>query len=67
MRWLRIKEAAHYARCSAKVLYAAVASGELRAARIGRGRSIVTSELWVDEFLARLAEAPPVDRQSRSL
>jgi excisionase family DNA binding protein len=40
---------------SAKVLYAAVKSGKLRAARIGAGRNLLFSEQWIDEWLTSSA------------
>ncbi len=53
--WLRAREAAAYARVSPKLLYAAVHRGELKAARVGRGRTIVFHVGWLDEYLERRA------------
>jgi excisionase family DNA binding protein len=49
--WLRIGEAAEYARCGRKLLYREVAAGRLRAARVGGRREIRTRREWLDEWL----------------
>jgi excisionase family DNA binding protein len=49
--WLRIGEAAQYAKCGRKLLYRAVAAGRLRAARVGGRREIRTRREWLDEWL----------------
>ena len=46
---------------SRKALYRAVASGRLRAARIGTGRSLPFSEPWIDEWLRTTATAVPAE------
>ena len=52
MSWMKIDAARAYAGgISRKVLYRAVASGQLRAARIGTGRSLLFCEAWIDEWL----------------
>lgn len=61
MRWMKPKEAAAYACVSPKVLYRAIAAGDLKAARVGRGRNLVVSESWVDEYLTRCARDPRVE------
>jgi excisionase family DNA binding protein len=40
-----------------KTLYKAVASGDLKVARIGAGRSILFCETWIDEWLRASAGA----------
>jgi excisionase family DNA binding protein len=49
--WLRVGEAAEYARCGRKLLYREVAAGRLRAARVGGRREIRTRCEWLDEWL----------------
>lgn len=53
--WLRAREAASYARLSPKLLYSAVQRGELKAARVGRGRTLVFHVSWLDGYLERRA------------
>jgi excisionase family DNA binding protein len=65
--WLRPREAAAYARCSTRVIYQAIRSDRLRAARFGAGRSVVIRRDWVDEYLERLSRIDPiVSRQDGS-
>ena len=52
MRWLKIHGACAYAGdMSSKTIYAAVAAGRLRAARVGAGRNLMFSEEWIDDWL----------------
>jgi len=54
---MRIEAACEYCGgVSRKVLYQAVALGELRAARPGAGRMVVFSETWLDAWLQSRAE-----------
>lgn len=57
-KWLTVDDAAEYARCGPKTIYAAVRRGQLRAARIGGRRELRFVTEWIDEFL--LASATPV-------
>ena len=43
--------AAYAGGISTKTLYAAVAAGKLKAARIGAGRNLLFCEHWIDEWL----------------
>jgi len=52
MAWMRVDAARKYAGgLGRKTLYRAVAAGKLRAARIGAGRSLLFSDVWIDEWL----------------
>lgn len=53
--YLNAREAAARARCGVKLIYRAVADGQLRAARIGGRRLLVFREEWIDEFIERSA------------
>lgn len=53
--WLTVAEAAERARCGAKVIYQAVAAGQLRAARLAGRRAIRIHRTWVDQWLLGLA------------
>jgi excisionase family DNA binding protein len=56
MRWLKIQGACAYAGdVSSKTIYAAVAAGRLKAARVGAGRNLMFSEEWIDDWLRRSA------------
>ena len=59
--WLTVTEAAKYARCCVKTLYAEIAAGRLRAARIGGCRDLRLLAEWIDAWL--VASATPVDVQ----
>lgn len=53
MRWTKVPGAAkHAGNISTRTIYQAIKDGKLKAARIGAGRSIVTSEEWVDLWLS---------------
>jgi hypothetical protein len=57
MRWKKIREAQQYCgNISRRLLYDAVAAGQLRVARIGTGRNFLTSEEWLDQWLQSLAD-----------
>ena len=49
--WLRVGEAAAYARCGRKLIYREIAAGRLRAARVGGRREIRTKREWLDSWL----------------
>ena len=60
MRWLKVRQAAEHAGgLSLRTVYAAIAAGKLRAARIGAGRNLVTSAEWIDDWLQRAGESGP--------
>lgn len=64
LRWMRVDEARTYAGgVSRKTLYAAVAAGKLKAARIGAGRNLLFSPAFIDEWLTRSAE--PLDHTAQ--
>jgi hypothetical protein len=42
-----------------KLLYAAVKTGRLKAARIGAGRNLLFCEMWCDEWLTSSAVTKP--------
>lgn len=56
--WLDVRQAALHANCGRKSIYNAVASGKLRAARLGGRRELRFLALWVDEWLT--AASTPV-------
>ena len=58
-RWLTADQAAKHANVSTKCIYSSVASGRLRAARIGGRRSLRFLVSWVDTWLE--AEATPIE------
>ena len=49
--WLRVTDAAKRARCARSTIYAEVATGRLRASRVGGGRILRIRQEWVDEWL----------------
>ncbi len=56
MAWMKVDAARRYAGgVGRKILYKAVAAGELKAARIGAGRSLLFSDMWIDEWLMTAA------------
>jgi excisionase family DNA binding protein len=55
--WLTVEQAASYANCGARTLYASIRSGALRAVRIGTGRNLRTKREWIDAMYAE-AEMP---------
>ena len=59
MTWMKATPAAVYAGgISTKVLYTAVQNGDLTAARIGAGRNLLFSAIWLDEWLEGDATTP---------
>ena len=57
--WLTIREAAPYAKCGVKVLYRAVRTGRLRAARLGGRRELRLRREWIDRWIdAAVGEEP---------
>ncbi len=59
MRWLKVQDAATEwaGGISSKTIYAAIRSGQLRAARIGAGRNVLLCEDYVEAWL-RATAAP---------
>jgi hypothetical protein len=56
MAWMKVDAARRYAGgVGRKILYKAVAAGHLKAARIGTGRSLLFSDMWIDEWLLAAA------------
>jgi excisionase family DNA binding protein len=67
MRWMKVDPARDYAGgVSRKTVYAAVAAGKLRAARVGAGRNLLFCEPWLDEWLAATAEPAPAEEDTRA-
>ncbi|MGE3959941.1 MAG: helix-turn-helix domain-containing protein [Vicinamibacterales bacterium] len=60
--WLTVREAAARARVGAKLIYREVASGRLRAARVGGRRDLRFRPEYVDAWLE--ASATPVEVRS---
>jgi hypothetical protein len=57
MRWMKIDEARQYAGgVSRKLIYRAVASGNLKVAKVGAGRSLLFHDHWIDEWLTASAQ-----------
>jgi excisionase family DNA binding protein len=58
MSWMKVDGArAYMGGFSRRTIYEAIRRGELRAARIGAGRNVVTCTEWCDDYLKRRAEA----------
>jgi len=56
MAWMKVEAARQYAGgIGRRILYKAVASGQLKAARIGAGRSLLFCDSWIDEWLCASA------------
>ena len=53
--WLRPREAAWHAKVGPKIIYRAVRSGALRAARVGGRKELRIRREWVDRWLERTA------------
>ena len=63
--WFKAPRAAEYAgNISVKVIYAAVRSGKLRAAKIGSGRNILLCEAFIDDWLQATVE--PVEHRKEA-
>jgi hypothetical protein len=55
--WMKVEAARKYAGgIGRKALYHAVASGQLKVARIGTGRSMLFHQQWIDDWLRASAE-----------
>jgi hypothetical protein len=68
MRWLKIREAQQYCgNISRRLLYDAVAAGQLRVARIGSGRNFLTSAEWLDQWLQSLATKDANDEEAKRI
>jgi excisionase family DNA binding protein len=57
--WLTVKQAAARMQVGPRLVYRSVASGRLRAARIGARRDLRFLPAWVDEFL--IASSTPIE------
>lgn len=57
--WLTVKQAAARMQVGPRLVYRSVASGRLRAARIGNRRDLRFLAAWVDEFL--IASSEPIE------
>ena len=53
--WMTTREAAAFAKCGPKLIYAAVDGGRLRAARIGAGRNLRFRAEWINAWLDETA------------
>ena len=52
MKWMKVDAACSRAGgVHRKTIYAAVATGKLKVARIGAGRNLLFSDVWIDEWL----------------
>lgn len=56
--WLDAGQGASYARVSRKLLYRAIRSGRLRAARVGGRRQVRLRREWLDAFIEGHATGP---------
>jgi excisionase family DNA binding protein len=56
-RWLDVRQAARHANCGRKSIYNAVASGKLRAARLGGRRELRFLAEWVDAWLIETSKS----------
>jgi hypothetical protein len=60
MRWMKVDAACeHLGGVSAKTLYQAVRNNKCQAARIGAGRNLLFSDVWLDEYAQRCATKAP--------
>lgn len=62
--WLDAGQGASYARVSRKLLYRAIRSGRLRAARVGGRRQVRLRREWIDAFIEAHVSGPDVPRAS---
>lgn len=60
--WMTVPEMAAYMKTAKKAVYAAVASGKLRVARIGGRRDIRGKASWCDEYLESCATPQEIRR-----
>lgn len=66
--WMKVDEARRHAGgVSRQILYAAVRTGKLRAARVGHGRNLVFNAEWIDSWLRESSALTDmsVDRRSQ--
>jgi excisionase family DNA binding protein len=57
--WMTVIQIAQRLKCSPKTVYAEIAAGRLRAAKIGGRRSMRILPEWADEYL--IASSTPVE------
>lgn len=62
--WLDAGQGAAYARVSRKLLYRAVRSGRLKAARVGGKRQVRLRREWLDAFIESQVSGPDAPRAS---
>lgn len=62
-KWLRIREAAPYAKRGPRTLRQAIKRGELRAAQVGGRGEYLTTQSWIDDWLESLARPVLVSRR----
>lgn len=62
--WLDAGQGASYARVSRKLLYRAIRSGRLRAARVGGRRQVRLRREWIDAFIEAHVAGPDAPRAS---
>jgi excisionase family DNA binding protein len=66
MRWMKVGPACEYlGGIHRETLYDAVRSGKCIAARIGSGRNLLFSDVWLDAYATRCAEQPSERHDSR--
>jgi len=63
--WFTPKDCSRRAQCGVKMIYNAIKTGQLRAARIGARRDIRIHRDWLDEWL--VAASTPVEFRLRKL
>jgi hypothetical protein len=65
MRWMKVRPACEYlGGIHPETLYAAVREGKCKASRIGAGRNLLFSDVWLDAYATRCAEQPSERHES---
>jgi excisionase family DNA binding protein len=62
--WLRVKEAAAYAKVSEKLIYHNIKLGRLRAARLGVRRDIRILQDWLDAWMFACSSPEIIDERA---